>query len=370
MKKKLSPAKRNAVDALVESPRQRGWLWLGLALAVLAVAAIYCFYGTLWPWLVSLGLAYLFNPLILWMQRRGLKRPWAVSLLLALLLASLALALAWLIPVLIDQAKGLMHDLPQDLGGVLAWLNDTGETLGVAMPGPQRLQALLQQKLLNGGQGLPGMDSAKGLFGGLGRAAVLVMTLILIPVLFFFLLRDLPQMARYFAGLVPPRHRPLAARLARQVDDAVAGYIRGQLIVSAMLGAALAAILTLMGVKFGLAIGLLAGALNLIPYVGQVAGMLLALLMALVDFHGWPRVVALPLIFMAMNFIEGTFLAPKIVGDKVGLSPLQTLLALLVGGGLAGFMGLLVAIPVAAAGKAVWKDVVDEYRRSRLYAGG
>jgi predicted PurR-regulated permease PerM len=341
-----------------------------LALIGLGLAAWWLYSGLL-PVLLAFALAYACSPLVDRLERRGWSRAWAVTALLAGLSLALGLAVALLLPVLLRDAKDLAERLPHYASAALDRVLLLGQAWGLHLPGREALLQSLQARLqgLSGGLLSGGTDVAKRVWAQAGSLLSSTLNLALVPIFFFFLLRDLPALRHWAAGLVPPRHRSLARSLALEVDKAFSGYIRGQLTVALILAAVLATGLSLLGVRYGLVIGILAGLLNIIPYMGQAIGLGLALTMAVVDFDGWGRLLAVPLLFGAVNFIEGTFITPRVVGDQVGLSPLQAMLALMLGASAAGLLGMVLAIPVAGVAKTLLSDLGQLYRRSQLYQG-
>ena len=169
-------------------------------------------------------------------------------------------------------------------------------------------------------------------------------------------------MHRAVLDLAPPRWRPDAAKRLDQADGVFSGYLRGQMLVASILAGLYCVGLSLLGIRFGIVIGLLAGFLNIVPYVGLLTGLTLSLTMAAVDFAGWGRLVGVLAVFGACQFAEGAFITPRVVGDKVGLSPLESIIALILGGEFGGLAGLVLAIPVAGTLKIYGRDALAAYR--------
>jgi predicted PurR-regulated permease PerM len=171
--------------------------------------------------------------------------------------------------------------------------------------------------------------------------------------------------------LLPRQHAPTIRRLARESDETLAAFIRGQALVCLILGTFYAVALAAVGLGFGLVVGAIAGVLTFIPYVGALVGGVLAIGLALYQFWGdWAWVVAVWAIFQAGQFVEGNFLTPKLVGERVGVHPVWLLFALAAFGALFGFLGVLVAVPVAAVIGVLVRFAVQKYKESRLYQGG
>jgi predicted PurR-regulated permease PerM len=349
----------------------RDQIWFaGLALAFgLTLLLGYLWVDSLMPVFAAFALAYAFSPAADWLVRRGMGRSLAVAgLILAISLAG-AGVLAFLLPAVLREGKEFIANLPQDLSVAASRVAEFAARFGLDLPVGQDLFEQLKIRLETWafGEGAPGMQLAKRLFAGLGGAAAWGLNLLIIPVFFFFFLRDLPAIKQSCLGLVPARLQGMAWAVTDEINRVFSGYVRGQLTVAVLLGVVFATALSIMQVRFGLVIGLLAGFLNIIPYVGQITGLILALAMVLVEGDGFGRLIAIPILFGALNFIEGTFITPQIVGDKVGLSAPQTMLALILGAEMAGFVGMIIAIPLAGSIKVLLLDLVDGYKKSKYF---
>lgn len=349
----------------------KGWWALAVAafLALLGAAA-YALYDSLVPLLAAFALAYAASPAVDRLEDAGLPRVWSVVMLMAGLAGTGVLFLFIVLPPLVSDAREFAVAFPDHAASAARRVGDLAHGFGVDLPVDQ--DAVLELLRRQGARVVPAV--LKPLAGALGRifdgaASLLVglLNLTLIPVFFFYFLKDLPHIRAHLFDLVPPAWRPAARARLDEADAVFSGYIRGQFTVAAVLAVVFALGLALLGVRFGLLIGALAGLLNIIPYVGQLTGLVLALVMVLVDFTGWGRVLAVPALFAAVNWAEGNFLTPRLVGDKVGLGPVEIIVALIVGGELAGFSGLLLAIPAAGILKAWLRDAVTLYRVSELY---
>jgi predicted PurR-regulated permease PerM len=210
----------------------------------------------------------------------------------------------------------------------------------------------------------------KSLWSG-GRALVSLFSLVVItPVVAFYLLYDWHTMIRVVDSWVPLRQSDTVRALAREIDAAIAGFVRGQSAVCLILGSFYAIALTLTGLNFGLLIGLLSGVITFIPYVGSMTGLILALGVAVAQF--WPDYTSIGVvlgIFLLGQFLEGNVLSPKLVGESVGLHPVWLIFALLAFGYLFGFVGLLVAVPLAATIGVLARFALRRYLESSLYTG-
>jgi predicted PurR-regulated permease PerM len=207
------------------------------------------------------------------------------------------------------------------------------------------------------------LGSVSSLFG-------LVALVVVTPVVSFYLLLDWDRLVARVDELLPRDHAPAIRRIAGEIDATLAGFIRGQGTVCLILGTYYSVALMLVGLDFGLVVGAVAGLLTFIPYIGALVGGVLAIGLALFQFWGdWLWIVAVAAIFFSGQFVEGNFLTPKLVGDSVGLHPVWLLFALTAFGSLFGFVGMLVAVPVAAVIGVIARFVVREYKSGRLYRG-
>jgi predicted PurR-regulated permease PerM len=204
-----------------------------------------------------------------------------------------------------------------------------------------------------------------------GRALFSLFSLVVVtPVVAFYLIYDWHRMLRTADSWIPVNQRETVRQLAREIDAAIAGFVRGQTAVCLILGSFYAVALTLSGLNFGLLIGLISGVITFIPYVGSMTGLILALGVAVAQF--WPDYSSILMvlgIFLVGQFLEGNLLAPKLVGESVGLHPVWLIFALLAFGYLFGFVGLLVAVPLAATIGVLARFALQRYRESSLYTG-
>jgi predicted PurR-regulated permease PerM len=187
----------------------------------------------------------------------------------------------------------------------------------------------------------------------------------------FYLLHDWDRMVETIDGWVPRQHREIVRALAREIDVVLAGFVRGQTAVCLILGSFYAAGLSLAGLNFGLLIGLVSGVISFIPYVGSMTGLVLAVGVAIAQFWpAWTPILVVAGIFFVGQFFEGYVLGPKLVGESVGLHPVWLMFALFAFAYLFGFVGMLVAVPLAAAAGVLARFALRQYRASPLYTGG
>ncbi len=343
--------------------------WLG-ALALL-VLLLYVLADVLLPFVAGLALAYLLDPVASWLERRGFSRLWATVVILVSFLLLFTLALMIIVPLLAQQLVAFAQRVP----GYLTQLQDFVTARGGPILATLGLDAGVRdaQRTISeyAGEAAAWVATvARTALAGGAAVANLISLLIVAPIVAFYLLLDWDRMIATVDGWLPVRHRDTIRGLARDMDGAIAGFIRGQSTVCLLLGSFYATGLFLMGLNFGVVIGLIAGFLSFIPYVGSIIGLLMAVGVATAQFWpDWTMPVLAAAIFFAGQFIEGNFLSPKLVGDAVGLHPVWLMFALLAFGAMFGFVGLLVAVPLAAVCGVLARFALKQYLASPLYSG-
>ncbi|MFD1332742.1 AI-2E family transporter [Methylopila musalis] len=342
--------------------------WLGLA-AVL-VLFLLLFSGILLPFVVGLALAYLLDPVADRLERVGLPRVWATVVILISVVLIFVLAIMLIAPLMGAQLSKFVENLP----ATIAKLQELIASYNAPWIDKMLGQGLTQVRSSLGEIVSQGMNYLTGFLASLwtgGQALISVISLLVVaPVVAFYMLIDWDRMVESIDDWVPLRHKVTIRRLAREIDEGVAGFVRGQALVCVILGTFYAIALTMVGLNFGLLIGFGAGVIGFIPYIGSITGLLVSLAVAIVQF--WPdySMVALVLgIFAVGQFIEGNFLQPRLVGRSVGLHPVWLMFALVAFGYLFGFVGLLVAVPLAAAVGVLVRFGLRRYLESPFYTG-
>ena len=353
---------------------------LAAALAIL-IALLWLFDNILLPFVMAAVLGYLLDPLANKLQRLGVKRIWATTIILVGSIIGVILVLVLFTPMLINQVTGFIKALPdlvkraQELATSASntfthgWGSALLAKLGLDDGGTMSEIKGSASDFVNKGVTWLG-DFGKGLLSR-GAALLDLLSLIVItPVVAFYMLLDWREMVGTIDGLVPPRNRETVRAIARDIDRALAGFLRGQSLVCLFLAAWYGIGLSLIGLNFGLLIGIAGGLLAFVPYVGSMLVLVLSLLIAVVQ--GWPSwhlpAMALGIVLVG-QFLEGNVLSPKLVGDKVGLHPVWIIFALLAFGSVGGFTGLIVAVPVAAALGVLSRFATRRYRESAIYTG-
>lgn len=343
-----------------------------LTMLGLFIAAAWLLSSVLLPFVAGLALAYFLNPVTTWLQRRGVNRLVAslATITLTLLLGILLMLLV--LPIFGSQLAAFIQRLPEYIGKLQNLLTGEGESaawlrdfVGDRLPS---IQSGVNELVSQGAAYM--LTLIQGLWTG-GQALLSVFSLLVItPVVAFYILNDWYSMVHKVDSWLPVRHRHTIRDIARQMDGAIAGFVRGQSLVCLILGSFYAISLTMTGLNFGFVIGFVSGIITFIPYVGSLTGLVLAGGVAIVQFFPDYSMIAIVIgIFVFGQFVEGYILSPKLVGDSVGLHPVWLMFALLAFGYLLGFLGLLLAVPLAAAVGVLVRFAINQYLESPLYTG-
>ncbi|XDA97522.1 AI-2E family transporter [Sulfitobacter sp. LCG007] len=319
----------------------------------------------LMPFILGGAIAYFLDPVADRLERLGLSRVAATAVITVVGILIFVLMALLVVPTLVNQTVALVDAAPKYARNISTVLTerfpsllDDGSTLRSSL---DSIGKTIQSK---GGEFLnTAVASAASLIN-------IMVLLVIVPVVTVYLLLDWDRMVARIDDLLPREHAPTIRRLAREIDDTLAGFLRGMGLVCLILGTYYAVALMVVGLQFGLVVGFLAGLVTFIPYLGALIGGTLAIGLALFQFWGeWLSIGLVAGIFVLGQVVEGNFLTPKLVGDSVGLHPVWLILALSVFGALFGFVGMLVAVPLAAALGVIARFVLELYRNSMLYKG-
>lgn len=320
---------------------------------------------------IALALAYLLNPLVRRLERRGLNRMVSVLLVFSLTLVGISAILVLLFIAIKTELAKVQLNIPDYALRLYELIPPQIKTY-LQIDTPDRLTLQLSNLALE----LKGsaLTIAKPLLAWIQQAVSSTVGLILnllgyliIPIYLFYLLTDMPQLINWLKELPPLRFRDQLSSLFREFDRVLSGFVRGQLLVCAILAVLYSAGLWMIGIDLAVAIGTLAGAAFIIPYVGTILGIVLSMAMAVLKFHDLLHPLLCLGWFVLVQALEGAVITPKVVGDTVGLHPLIAIVALLIGGQLMGISGLLLAIPLAAIFKVLAGHLLDYYRSSEFY---
>lgn len=336
----------------------------GIATAVFVVV-MWALGDVILPFLLGAAVAYILDPVADWLENRGFSRAWATGIITVVAVLVFIVSILLIVPLLIRQATDLIEIAPQMAESFEAFLTSNFPSLADS-------ESVVRRSLDNLGQTLQsrGDELLQAVLASVSGLVNVLVLFVIVPVVAFYLLYDWDNMVARIDALLPRDHAPTIRRLAREVDETMAGFVRGQGTVCLILGVFYAVALAAVGLNFGLIVGAIAGALTFIPYVGALVGGVLAIGLALFQFWGdWLWIVLVWAIFQGGQFVEGNVLTPKLVGDSVGLHPVWLIFALAAFGALFGFVGLLVAVPVAAMIGVFARFAIEQYRQSALYKG-
>ncbi|RWB19070.1 AI-2E family transporter [Mesorhizobium shonense] len=341
-----------------------------LIVAVLLALFLYVFSGILLPFVAGMVLAYFLDPVADRLERLGLSRLMATVVILIAFIVVVVLAFVILVPVLATQMADFARKLPEYLTRLQSlitsfdpkWLE---QRFGVNAAG---LRDGLNSLLTSGFSLLTTVFTS---IWSSGVALVSVVSLFVVtPVVAFYMLLDWDRMVAVVDSWVPRDYVDTVRALARDINTATAGFVRGQGTLCLVLGGMYATGLTLTGLNFAILIGFFAGLISFIPYVGSLTGLVLAVGVAFVQFWpDWTMIVAVACVFFVGQFIEGNILQPRLVGKSVGLHPVWLMFALFAFGALFGFVGLLIAVPASAAIAVLVRFAISRYLESPLYKG-
>lgn len=341
-----------------------------LVTLVIFIALVWLLSDVLLPFVAGIALAYLLDPLVRRIQRLGVNRTLAAVALVLIVLLGMVIAGILLVPILGDQIAAFIDKLPGYVEKVQALVTDSNrewltKIVGERLPeasksvGPIAAQAAAWIAVF-----------LKSLWSG-GKALVsLVSLLVITPIVTFYLLIDWDRMVDTVDNWIPRPHRETVRGLLRDIDAAIAGFVRGQALCCVILGVFYCLGLILVGLNFGLLIGLLAAFLSFVPYVGTIVGVLIGGGVALAQFWpAWTPILLVLGVFVFGQMIEGNVLQPYLVGKTVGLPPVWLMFSLLAFSYLFGFVGLLIAVPVAAAIGVLTRFLIRQYLASSYYTG-
>lgn len=334
---------------------------------LLALIVFYFLSDILTPFIIAALIAYLADPLVTQLQRLKLPRLLAVVIVFLFMTALISLFLLIFIPMLQQQIINFIQKIPDMLlwfqSKFIPWVN---ARFGLALNfDVNYLKHVLPTDLKQTGTVVNSVWQT--LFSSSKTLFVWLANLLLIPVVLFYLLRDWPSLLAGLQSLLPRRNEPAIMDLLRECNDVLGAFLRGQLLVMLALGLIYSLGLTLVGLNTSFLIGLTAGLLSIVPYLGFIVGIAAALIAAALQFHDVLHCVYVIIVFVVAQSIEGMVLTPNLVGDRIGLHPVAVIFAILAGGQLFGFFGILLALPTAAVAMVFLRHFKARYIRSRLY---
>jgi predicted PurR-regulated permease PerM len=346
--------------------RIRFWLG-GFACFLLA---LYLLRGILLPFVAGMAVAYLLDPLACRLERLGMSRTWATVAMTAAFLVLVATALVLLVPLLQDQLLGFMQRVPGYINQLVQRSAPLWRTAKTYLS-PSDIAKLKGAAGEYAGTVVAWLARLIGTLLSESLALANLLSLVFItPMVIFYLLRDWRAVTRQVDALLPLRHADVIRAQLRAIDTILSGWVRGQSMVCLILGLFYGIGLSLVGLDLGLVVGMTAGILSFVPYLGTITGFVVGIGLALAQSQDWTLAGMVASVFIVGNILEGNLLAPKLVGEKIGLHPVWVIFALLAGGALFGFVGVLLALPMAAVIGVLTKFAIQRYLASSLYSDG
>lgn len=340
--------------------------------AVVTLAALILLRRVVFPLLLGFAVAYVLDPAVGWFERHGRSRSFGAVVLAAAALVVLAVFVLLIVPAVADQVNHLSQRMPQYGDEIRSrfepWLQRLEEQYPAQIDlAKDKAKAFLDQNLPRLAQSIA--KQLAQLFSSFMGFLLFLLNLVFVPVFAFYLLVDLPKIKQGLRSLVPLPYRETVLQRMREVDQALSSFVRGQMTIAAILGLINAIGLSLLGVPLGFVIGVVAGIANMIPYMALVVGLLPALVLCWVEHQSVALLLGVIAVFGGAQLLEGLVLSPRILGRSVQLHPVWVLLAVIVGGSLFGFFGMLLAVPSAAVIQVFVRSWLAVYRDSDLYRG-
>lgn len=344
----------------------RNWMFW-LTLFVIFCISVYVLRSVLLPFVTGIIIGYLLDPFASRIEKLGLNRTFSTFIVLILVVIIVVPSFILLFGVIDEQLGRFINVIPQYIASFLKKLEPFMNELHQRFPSmePEKIREYMRNNMTNNLK----------IIGGVFRSIItsgfaifnLISLLLITPVVTFYMLRDWDKFINKVDSLLPRGSKKSVREQARQIDRTLAGFIRGQLSVCLILGTYYSMGLYFVGLDLGVLVGFLAGIISFIPYVGSIVGFLLSLGIAFAQFDSLMPILQVVLVFAIGQFVEGNFLTPKLVGENVGLHPVWVMFALLAGGVLLGFLGLMIAVPVAAIIGVLLRHAIENYKKSSLY---
>lgn len=357
--------KQNKIKSFAMPDHHNWHVWL--ALFLLFCVAVYVLRSVLMPFVAGIVLGYLFDPLASRFEKWGMSRTLATILVFVVVIVIAVPAILFLFGMINEQLTVFVEATPNYIAAFIKRTEPMLLSLQEKFPDLEiaNIKAVLKDNMTSGLQ--LGGKLLKGVINN-GFAIINLISLLLItPVVAFYMLRDWDTFVKKVDTLLPRKSKATIREQFKQIDRALSGFIRGQLSVCLILGTYYSLGLKFIGLELGVLVGFLAGLISFIPYVGSISGFVISIVLALAQFNDYTKVLEVIAVFAVGQFVEGNFLTPKLVGDNVGLHPVWVMFALLAGGVLLGFLGLMIAVPVAAIIGVLMRYAINNYKKSSLY---
>jgi sporulation integral membrane protein YtvI len=354
--------------------KQRKWFrFIVLAALIVAIIFFYSLRSVLWPFIFAFFIAYILNPWVNFFQRRRLSRNLSVFIVFTIVTLIIVLSIWILVPQMIRETADVRAKLPQYIQVIRLKLLPWVQNYLQQHPDINAYMQDYYEKALKPKLPVlfaPVLHFLGTMFSGFVNFIVEMLNVLLVPVLAFYMLSDFPLIKQHFMNMIPPRHQERVRAKIGEVDSAMGQYLRGQLTVSLCLAVIYIIGLLILRVPLAVPIGLFSGLANLVPYLGFILGISLSFLFSFVDNQQWQRLVFIVIVYAFAQLMEGTIIGPKVVGKRTGLHPVVIMMALVIGGTLFGFMGMVLAVPFVAVASVFVKSAYDWYLTSDWYSHG
>lgn len=344
-------------------------IWIWVAVLVVVIGVLWLINDILLPFLAAIAIAYFLDPVANRLERMGTSRLLATTIIVSVFFIIVIALLLVIVPLLERQIAEFLSKLPQLISVAVDWITPIKARIEEMVPGAN-LDNLQESPASIAGAAAAALGRvAQGIWRG-GLALFNALSLLIVtPVVSFYLLRDWNRVVVKVDNWLPRAFAPAIRTLMNEIDVTISAFVRGQGTVMLVLAAFYAVALTAVGVDFGVLIGLVAGLISFIPYIGTIVGLAASLAVAVVHYHDILHPLLVVGVFIIGHLIEGYLLLPKLVGEKVGLHPVWTIFAIMVGGFLMGFTGVLLAVPLAATIGVLVRFFLAKYLLSPLYSG-
>ncbi|WP_259780063.1 AI-2E family transporter [Aestuariispira ectoiniformans] len=345
--------------------QQKSYFWIGAL--VIFVFLLYLLRDVLLPFVAGMAVAYFLDPVCDWLEEHGLSRTAATTLVTVIFFIVFIMVLAWVLPAAFQEIGALAHKLPSYLGALKEKAAPLFKMMQDFFDG-QELSVLSDKAAGFTGQIFQTAGQiTKRFVSGIGAVLNVISLIVLTPIVTFYMLRDWDRMVAKIDGWLPRPDAETVRKLAREIDATLSGFARGQIMVCLLLGSFYAIGLALTGLEFGLIIGFLTGLISFIPYFGMVIGFAVGMAVAIAQFDSFIWIGMVAAVFGIGQILEGYVLTPKLIGGQVGLHPVWIIFALMAGGALFGFLGVLIAVPVTAVIGVLTRFSLKKYMASPLY---
>ena len=342
-------------------------VWVGVLAALIILLIL--FRSILLPFVAGMAAAYFLDPLADKLERRGMSRTLATTLITIAFLIVVALLFVFLVPLLQQQVVELLANLPSYFNAIRGWIEPMLQQWATQIePGQvDKAETLVEKFSERAAQFV--LEIAGSVWAG-GMALVNLLALLFItPVVAFYLIRDWDIIIARVNSWLPKEHAPVIREQARLMDSTLSGFIRGTGIVCLVLAVFYGGALSVAGLQFGLVIGIGFGIISFVPYVGSVGGLIVSVGLAFIQFDEPWRIAIIAGIFVVGQLAEGMLLTPKLVGDRIRLHPVWVIFAVLAGGTLFGFVGMMIALPAAALIGILIRFGIQQYLDSHMFHG-